>query len=216
MTDQAFKARGILFAVFILPLLLYFIFANFSTPQFAAVPKQFKISEAGDTIYYGISSLPLIDQDGNAFDLEDFKGKITLISFMTERDTLITKIVNAHLQLVFENFKEGSNLRVLSMNLDSTSLAEYVVSREIDQAGWTFAHGDPEAVFTLARDKIGIEDYQNKEFNTPMTARAVALVDKKGIVRKYYPGTDLAIYKNVNEDLRTLLRLEYPEELGRR
>ena len=216
MTEQALRARGILFAVFILPLFLYFLFAFFSTPSFSSVPKQYKISTTGDTTFFSISNLPLVDQEGNVFNLQDFKGKITLLSFMTERDTLITKIVNAHLQFVFENFKEGSNLSVLTINLDSTSLSNYAASRELDQIGWTFAHGDPEEIYAVAKDKIGIEDYQNKDFNLPLTARQIALVDKDGLVRKYYAGTDLAIYKNINEDLRTLLRLEYPEELGRR
>ena len=50
----------------------------------------------------------------------------------------------------------------------------------------------------------------------PFTARAIALVDKEGMVRKYYEGTnDFAIEKQLFEDLRALLTLEYKEDFSK-
>jgi protein SCO1/2 len=85
-----------------------------------------------------------------------------------------------------------------------------------DASKWIFARGPIDKVWEIGLGAFSMKEFMDKTRNRiPFTARAIALVDKEGRVRKYYEGTnDFGIEKQLFEDLRALLTLEYKEDFG--
>jgi len=84
----------------------------------------------------------------------------------------------------------------------------------IEADKWAFVHGPRAEVFKLGAEAFRMPEFVGKSLDTkPFTPQSIALIDKEGRIRKYYPGTDLGQVRIITDDLRTLIVMEYPEEL---
>lgn len=216
MDNKDSKTGIILFILFILPISLYFLFRNTTTAQFNKVPRAFTIQDNGDSLFHRLPNFSFTDQDGEVFDQDSMLGSIYIMSFMSVEDTLKTKILNSNLQRIYENIEDGANIRMVSIHTDSTSLSDYVAEMEIDIDAdrWAFVHGKKSEVYAITKDAFQMLEFAYKDSTSePFTAQKIALIDKEGNVRKYYPGTDLGQIRPITDDLRSIIVMEYPEEL---
>ena len=102
---------------------------------------------------------------------------------------------------------------------DSLPVLQYWADKFEGEADkWVFARGPKEAVWKIGLDAFSMKEFRERTRNrVPFTARAIALVDKDGMVRKYYEGTnDYDIEKELFSDLRALLTLEYKEDFSKK
>lgn len=214
MHNKDAKTGIILFILFVLPLTLYFLFRNSTTAQFEPVPRAYTILNNGDSLFHKLPIFSFIDQKGNVFDRERMLGNIYILSFMSLEDTLKTKILNSNLKRIHDNIEEGANIRIVSIHMDSTSLVDYAATMEINPDRWAFVYGRKAEVYRIAKDAFHMPEFASMDSTSPpFTPLTVALIDKEGNVRKYYPGTDLGQIRPITDDLRSLIVMEYPEEL---
>ena len=116
------------------------------------------------------------------------------------------------IQIPYEDLDQ--NVQFLSFSIDPkkdnpTRLREYMKSHEITATNWTFMTGDEDATHLLAKEFFnGAErndDVDGGFGHTPY----FALVDKEGLVRGVYIGTDVDQVSQLAKDLRKLLKHEY-------
>ena len=213
----------ILILILVIPLILYFVFREISHPIFNTVPYQHYVSESGDSLTYELNSLSGRYADGTPISLSNHKGKILLIDFFSLKDTLRTTVLHGNLERVYDNIKDAGYIQMLSINTaDSINpeLEAYAEKFATYGDAWQILWMDSTAVRNTGLTQLGIEEFstwyefKEKEGKFPeFTSQTIALVDKEGKVRQYFVATDLGKIKRINEDLRALTVLEYPEEL---
>ena len=214
---------AVLVAILVLPLAFYFVFKAISHPVFDSVPFQYQVSETGDSLIYTLEELPAYYLNGESVEFEDFKDKILLIDFFSLEDTLRTTVLHGNLQRVYNNIRDTDYIRMLSINTGDTispELTEY--GEEFTSYGdaWQVLWMDSAAVRRVGFENLGIQEFsrwyslkKNEGVFPEFTSQTIALLDKSGKVRQYFEATDLGVIKRINEDLRALTVLEYPEEL---
>lgn len=204
----------VLLILLALPLLLYFLVYSFSDPVFEKFPYAYK----QDSTYYELPAYRFPAYKEGTFDLQELDDKIKLVSFFDQRDGLPTKVLNGHLKRIYDNITDADFIEILSIHFGPDSLlGSYVDSlvqeEEIDIAKWHFVQADSLGANELA-EAIGVSELKLRSQQAPFkpfTVQAVSLVDRDNKVRKYYMGTDLGEVKKINEDLWSLIRMEYPE-----
>ena len=203
--------------VLTLPLILYFAFKSISSPVFGTLPYVYKLNAAGDSLKRSLPPFQLKDRDGNTFDESILKDKISLISFFSPEDTLKNLVLNGNLERVYDNIKGTDYIQMLSVytgELITDDAQTYMQSREESPESWIFSTGDSTHIHNLI-DQLGIREQENVPIDSDkgFTAQHVVLIDKAGKLRKYFVATDLGEIRRINDDLRALTVLEYPEEL---
>lgn len=213
----------VLFALFVLPMLIYFFFYFGTEQRFQRVPYQYDIVENGDTVFHELPIFALVNLDGDTLRKEDLLGNITLIDFFTTVDDSfkLTTVLHGNLTRTFKNinWEQNPSIRYLSINTGDPidEVQAYANQREdIDPERWWITTGSPEEIEKLASQTFNLPEFARRiPSDPPITSQTVALVDKTGKVRKYYIATDLVQERKIAEDLIALFRMEYQEELGK-
>ncbi len=208
-------APVVLIIILVLPLLAFLFFRFFSTQVYRSIPYVFDVVE-GDTVHYKVPTFSLTDISGRQISHKDVEDNITIISFFDRKYGLGTKVLNGNLKRVYRNVEETDFIKLLSVSLDTSELSSYVDSMDVSSNTWLFLQGDTSEVIRLA-EGIGFSKFkENLLKNEVSGSNEVAVIDKKGMVRYHFIGTDLADIKKLNEELRALVLLEYPEEVGKK
>ncbi len=220
----------ILLVVIAFPLFLYFFVKYSSTAHFERLPYQYSLDANGDTIFHELPEFRLQDQNGKNFGKSDMLGDVYLISFfdgaedahVSDKAARFNYLLMPNLKKVYDNAERAPMVKILTISTspetDSLSVLKSWSDRYGgDESKWIFARGPLETVWTLGLNTFSLKEFMDKTRSRgPFTARAIALVDKEGKVRKYYEGTnDFSIEKQLFEDLRALLTLEYKEDFGK-
>lgn len=224
MAQKNKQQAATLVAIIVVPLVLYFVFREVSHPIFNSVPFQYRVDTSGDSSLYALEEFPAQHLDGNPVNSAEFKDKILLIDFFSLSDTLRTTVLHGNLQRVYDNIRDTDYIRMLSINTGDTinsDLIDYAEDFESYGDTWQVLWMDTSSVRQTALGQLGIQEVRkwydlrarNKEF-PEFTSQTLALLDKEGKVRQYFVATDLGEIKRINEDLRALTVLEYPEELN--
>lgn len=219
----------ILIVVVAFPLFLYFFVKYFSIAHFERLPFQYSLATDGDTVFHKMPDFSFTDQLGNPFTKADMAGDVYIVSFFdgTEEEHVTEKLdqynvlLLANLKKVYNNAEDAPMVKLLTISTspDTDSLPVLQFWSEKfggDAERWVFAKGPIDQVWDIGLGAFSMKEFMERTRNRlPFTARAIALVDKEGNVRKYYEGTnDFAIEKQLFEDLRALLTLEYKEDFS--
>ncbi|MEM6765000.1 MAG: hypothetical protein AAF824_10010 [Bacteroidota bacterium] len=200
--------------VLIVPPALFVSFRYISTQVFTDFPYQYSVS-GSDTTYYQVPPFTFIDVEGDSVSDDILQNKIAVVSFFSTGDKLKTKVLNGNLRRVYKNVIDADFITMLSIHYGPDSIQTYVDSMDVEKGKWDFLVGEKQAVTALALD-MGFKEFtQLNTSKRPFTAQQVALIDKEGKVRNYYTATDLGEMKTLNEDIRALILLAYPEEIGK-
>jgi len=214
----------ILLVLLVLPMTIYLIFRSVSRPVFKSVPYEYVQTVTGDSVIPQIGTFNLMTPNGQSLSQEDLLGKLYIIDFFSLKDTLLTKVLHGNLVRLYNNISDTEYIGMLSVYTgDSMTYGLKTYTEDFEQYGdiWKFAWGNREGVISLGAEQLGIQEVIQKwdsisKLNPQFafTSQTVALIDKAGKVRGYYEATDLAEIKKLNEDIRALTVLEYPEELN--
>jgi protein SCO1 len=115
-----------------------------------------------------VGMLPLVDQNGTRFALDDLRGRPTVVSFIATRCTDTCPLTDA----VFEKLaRDGGTERLVTITLDPAYDTPFVMARHARELGapaarWRVASGNPRDVakilsafgVALEYDKDGIPD----------------------------------------------------------
>lgn len=226
------RKAGILVATLLVPALLYLLL-RFGTQNHYVLPRYLpKIDSARgeplmgkvrladgreviDTIYNRIPPFQLIDQDGKQVDQSIVKGKIYVADFFFTRCISICPKLSSQLTRVQDIFRKRSDIVFLSHSVDPehdgpAQLKAYAKKYEAIPGKWYFLTGKKSTIYDLAMHgyylpvvdpgvKAGSPD------ETFIHSEKLVLVDKEGIVRGFYDGTDKEDVDRLILEIRVLL-----------
>lgn len=229
---KANRKAGILLATLLVPALLY-LFLRFGTQNHYVLARYLpKIdstsgepmmgmvklpdgTEVKDTLYNHIPPFSFIDQDGKQIDQGVVKGKIYVADFFFTRCGTICPKLSSQLTRVQDIFRQNPGIVFLSFSVDPehdqpAQLKAYAQKYEAIPGKWYFLTGPKADIYNLAMhgfylpaiDK-GVKE--GKPDETFIHSQKLVLVDKEGIVRGFYDGTDKEDVERLILEIRVLL-----------
>ncbi|WP_026260638.1 SCO family protein [Spirosoma luteum] len=229
---KVFRKAGILLATLLVPALLY-LFLRYSTQNHYVLSRYLpKIDSARgeplmgkvrlpdgsvitDTIYNRIPPFQLIDQDGDTVNQSIVKGKIYVADFFFTRCTTICPRISSQLTRVQDIFINNPTIVFLSHTVDPAhdrpeQLKAYAKKYDAIPGKWYFLTGSKTQIYDLAMHGYYLPtvDAGLKEGNPDETfihSEKLVLVDKEGIVRGFYDGTDKEDVDKLVLEIRVLL-----------
>jgi protein SCO1/2 len=228
---DANKVRAaIVLVLIVLPVSLYFFLKFNTTAVYNTIPFQYSISpETGDTLWHELPEFNLKDvQSGEAITRNTLLGNVWVVGFFDQKDELIEggprkprpfPLMLDNMEAVYTMVKDVPSIKFLLINTafarDSMPQIK-ALSDSLNLLGtpYQLAIGDRENVFRLGLETFRLSAFQGHQRDTlPFTSQQVALIDKKGRVRKYYIATKMFdMEKVLLDDIRALYKLEYERE----
>ncbi|GAB3501229.1 hypothetical protein GCM10027341_27800 [Spirosoma knui] len=226
------RKAGILLVTLLVPALLY-LFLRFGSQNHYVLPRYLpkidstkgeplmgKITlpdgrEILDTLYNHIPPFKLIDQDGKVIDQSVVKGKIYVADFFFTRCVSICPKLSSQLTRVQNIFRNNPDIILLSHSVDPehdqpAQLKAYAQKYEAIPNKWYFLTGPKANIYDLAMHgyylpavDAGVKDGDPDE--TFIHSEKLVLVDKEGIVRGFYDGTDKEDVDRLVLEIRVLL-----------
>lgn len=172
--------------------------------------------EVADTVYPKMIPFEFYNQDSVKVTNADFKGKVWIADFFFTTCPTICPTMTKNLKWLNDQTKDlEEEVQFLSITINPnhdapSKLLAYKNHYKINAKNWSFLTGDE--VFT---HQLGIEHFQIFAGQDAAAAGGYAhsgaftLVDKEGYVRGVYLGTDMKHVKQLEKDLRKLLKYEY-------
>lgn len=172
--------------------------------------------EVADTVYPKMIPFEFYNQDSVKVSNADFKGKVWIADFFFTTCPTICPTMTKNLKWLNDQTKDlEEEVQFLSITINPnhdapSKLLAYKNHYKINAKNWSFLTGDE--VFT---HQLGIEHFQIFAGQDAAAAGGYAhsgaftLVDKEGYVRGVYLGTDMKHVKQLEKDLRKLLKYEY-------
>lgn len=156
-----------------------------------------------DTVFQTIPSFSLIDETGKSFNSNRLKGKIYVTSFFFTRCGTICPKISSQLSRVQDTFHQDPELQLLSISVDPKfdqpeKLAAYAKRFDANKGQWHFLTGEKKVIYPLVLKGFHVPLADASEYDaaiqnpdeTFIHSERLVLVDKEGIIRGFYDGTD--------------------------
>lgn len=206
---------------------------HYTLPRFIPVvdstsgaPKMQTIVDANgnkreDTLYRTVPGFSLVDQNGKAATGALVKGKIHVADFFFTRCGTICPKIQSNLTRVQELFKANPDIVFLSYTVDPENdgpeqLKAYAERYNAVPGKWYFLTGDKAQIYNLAQRGyfLPVVDHgvsYGKPDETFIHSEKLVLVDKQGIIRGFYDGTDKKEIERLIAEIRVLLDIYQKE-----
>lgn len=168
-----------------------------------------------DTLFRTIPPFTLIDQDGKPATEALAKNKIHIADFFFTRCGTICPKIQSNLTRVQELFKANSDIVFLSYSVDPVNdqpkeLKVYAQRYGAIPGKWYFLTGDKGVIYNLAQRGyfLPVVDHgvsYGKPDETFIHSEKLVLVDKQGIIRGFYDGTNKEDIERLIAEIRVLL-----------
>jgi len=206
---RASARRLLLYSVFYLPVIM-FISCRHRQKKLPVLSK-FEI-KGQDTVYKKIPSFVFLTQDSLPFSSEKLYGKTHVADFFFTSCPGICPILTSQMKRLQEMTKAYKDLQFVSFTVDPhrdipARLKQYALSHRADLHNWVFLTGPMDSIY-----KVGIQGYylgMQKDSTQPggyMHSGRFVLVDKKGLIRGYYDGTNAEEVNRLARDIKILMR----------
>lgn len=193
--------------------IIFFLVSCHKNVRTLPVLSKYKIVN-GDTVYQKIPYFVLLNQDSVPFDSRQLEGKVHVADFMFTSCPGICPVMTSQMQRLQEMTKDFPPFQMLSFTVDPdrdtpSKLKEYAKEHRADLKRWTFLTGPMDSIY-----KVGIEGYylgMQKDSTSPggyLHSGRFVLVDKHGLIRGYYDGTNVNDVNRLRDDLAVLLKEE--------
>lgn len=167
-----------------------------------------------DTLFRHVPGFALIDQNGKPVNQSVTKGKIHVADFFFTRCGTICPKIQLNLSRVQEIFKERNDLVFLSYSVDPENDGPAELKAYANKIGakpgmWYFLTGDKAQIYHLAQRGyfLPVVDHgvsYGKPDETFIHSEKLVLVDKEGIIRGFYDGTDKKDIDRLIAEIRVL------------
>lgn len=155
-----------------------------------------------------------INQDGKAFTQQDVQGKVYVVEYFFTTCEGICIDMNQNLMPVYEEFRDEPDFLILSHTsmpeVDTPQRLKYFAdSLGVDTRKWIFLTGRKDSLYNAARLSYTIDDPANNLQSIDdqfIHSQFMALVDRKGDVRKIFDGLRQSEMNDMKKQIRKLLR----------
>lgn len=188
---------------FVIPRYIPLIDSTTQKPIFKKVDSPKYGQPKYDTVYHTIPNFSFIDQNNKIFDSKITKGKIYISNFIFTRCGLICPKVSSQMERVQDAFLSKKDVLIVSHTVDPKFdtpeiLNKYAKKHDALYGKWYFVTGDKAELYRMALKgyfvPISDASVYNKAITNPDEAfihsEKMILVDKEGIIRGFYDGTD--------------------------
>ncbi len=173
--------------------------------------------EFKDTLWHTIPPFYLDGHNGNKISNATFKDKITVVDFFFTYCPTICPKMSSELARVQLEMEKEEDVMILSHTVDPKRdsvavLKEYGDRYEADSTRWIFVTGDKKEIYDLARYGYFVTASEGSGGDDDFIhTNKFILVDKSGVIRGYYDGTDTEDVNRLLVDIK-ILKLEYPRK----
>jgi protein SCO1/2 len=172
--------------------------------------------EVTDTIYPTVPFFYFRNQDSLLKKSTDFKGKVWIADFFFTSCPTICPKMTKNLRFLNNNLKDlASDIQFMSFSINPdfdtpSQLKRYKEHYQINSKNWDFLTGNEDETHRLGIENFQIFAGRDDEAEGGFAhSGAFTLVDKEGFVRGVYLGTDIKQVKQLEQDVRLLLKEEY-------
>ena len=165
-----------------------------------------------DTSFYTIPDFSLLNNTGDSIYREDLNGQFLIVDFFFTRCPTICPEMSNSMYDVQETLDEIDEVKLLSISIDSEYdtpdiLSKYSRKYDAKPDKWLFLTGDKNKIHNLASMGFKLSAVQEAEGEGEIThSDRLVLVDKEGIIRGYYHGTDDDEVDKLIVELRMLIK----------
>ena len=156
-----------------------------------------------DTIFQTIPAFNLVNEKGQSFSSSSLKGKIYVASFFFTRCGTICPKITSQLSRVQDTFNQDPNVKLISISVDPAydhpeKLQAYSKRFDANEGQWTFLTGEKKVIYPLILKGFHVPLADASEYDaaiknpdeTFIHSERLVLVDKEGVIRGFYVGTD--------------------------
>lgn len=156
-----------------------------------------------DTVFQTIPAFTLTDESGKIFSSTSLQGKIYVTSFFFTRCGLICPKITSQLSRVQDTFYQDPEVQLLSISVDPKfdqpeMLAAYAKRYDANKGQWHFLTGEKKSIYPLVLKGFHVPLADASEYDaaiknpdeTFIHSERLVLVDKAGVIRGFYDGTD--------------------------
>ncbi len=156
-----------------------------------------------DTIFQTIPTFNLLNEKGQRFSSSNLKGKIYVASFFFTRCGTICPKITGQLSRVQDTFNQDPELKLISISVDPAydhpeKLKAYSKRFDANEGQWTFLTGEKKVIYPLILKGFHVPLADASEYDaaiknpdeTFIHSERLVLVDKEGVIRGFYVGTD--------------------------
>jgi len=161
-----------------------------------------------------VSDFSLVDASGKPVRLADLEGKVWIASFIFTHCAGSCPIMVHHLARLQNELPARDDLRIVSVSVDPERdtpevLAKYATNNGADRTRWLFLTGDKQLIYRLAHEafRLSVDESAGTQDEPILHSTKLVLVDRNGVVRGYYDGTDVETQKQLVRDVNRLLAL---------
>jgi protein SCO1 len=159
----------------------------------------------------------LTERSGRAVGMNELRDKFLVVNFVHTGCSISCALVNQRMAEVQKLVADRNDVQLLSLTVDPGTDSPAVLTKFANQFGadadrWLFLTGDKRSVYQLIETSFLSRDTNATRMEMPggfRKADHIALVDRDGNVRRYFPGmkfeTPATIVKAIDE-LRTVRR----------
>jgi protein SCO1 len=165
----------------------------------------------GDTVFHKVPAVELINQYGDTISTAIANGRISVVQLFFTSCEGICPVISGNMISVQQAFAGDENVKLFSMSVDPArdsvgALYAYSKRFKCDSLQWNLLTGDKKVIYDYVRYQLrlpaieegdgGEEDFIHSDY--------ITLIDREGIIRGYYTGTDTAQVRLLIEDIHTL------------
>lgn len=156
-----------------------------------------------DTVFQTIPAFQLTDENGQVFSSQKLLGKIYVANFFFTRCGTICPKITSQVSRATDAFIQDKNVHFISISVDPkydepSKLSAYAKRFEADSTRWTFLTGAKKEIYPLILKGFHVPLADASEYDaaiknpdeTFIHSERLVLVDKAGIIRGFYDGTD--------------------------
>ncbi len=226
-----YTKAGILLAMLLVPALFFLFLKGFGTNHFALpryIPKidsttgQIVMTttvvngrEVTDTVFQTIPDFELINQSGGKVNRASLSGKIHVADFFFARCPGICPKMSSQLRRVQDAFLNNPEVMILSYTVDPKNDTVAALQHYADQYGakagkWHLLTGEKSEIYNLAYYGYRVTAKEDDTTSINLEDQFVhtdkfVLVDKEGVIRGYYNGTDTEEVDKLIGEIKILL-----------
>jgi protein SCO1/2 len=153
------------------------------------------------------------NQEGNLISEKDTYGKVYVAEYFFTTCKGVCPKMNTNMKKIYQAFNKENNFMIMSHTVDPdvdkvSRLKQYADSLGIQAKTWHFLTGRKDSLYYAARVSYLLDDPQNNNEKIEqqfLHTQFLALVDKKGRVRKIYDALKKDEIEALTSDIQKLL-----------
>ncbi|WP_243290795.1 SCO family protein [Bacillus sp. FJAT-47783] len=168
-------------------------------------------SKIEGALNYEVEPFTFTNQDGNAFSLEDLKGKVWVADFIFTNCETVCPPMTAHMTQLQKKAEEaGVDVEFVSFSVDPEvdtpeKLKDFASNYDLSFDNWHFLTGYSQKEiedFAMSSFKTIVQKPKNND--QVIHGTTFFLVDQEGMVLKYYSGIENTPYDEIIQDIKTI------------